>query len=338
MTIRESLAISTAVCTLLLSGLANAELRFTVEVKKKVFLYGEPILLRTTFENLGPSENLPDSIGWTHRFSMKIAKDDGEFYNVISHKPFNVSQPPVWFEFFSDRYALYGDFPIGHNAVRIDMIVVDPGSYKMKAILRDPRTRLEKQCSNEVCFDVLPLVEGGDSITKYIGPDDIWEFGSKICRSHYLYGGSSMILGKAKQGRFEDVADGIIRECTDSPFREWAMYMSVISVGSEGDGVARAKVKAMAEQFMVEYPESWLLPEVTRVLVYTALDEKDLGRANSLVDDLEAVEPDSILIGRLRSNIEGWKSYPEHLKAAQKTRSVTPPMEIPPKNEPVPKE
>ncbi|MHC4214504.1 MAG: hypothetical protein ACYSWP_14155 [Planctomycetota bacterium] len=280
---------------LLLASLTSAqEIELKLKANKNEYVCGEPVLLRTVVTNSSDKDVLGDlkSYGWANDrgFTFYIARGQEASVDINNRKkklPWPVSRAPLQFDRFYDRHRLSNSLKRGQQTQRLDMLILpQPGEYKIKAVLKN-RDQSAHQ-SIVVKIKVLTIDQKYDSIEKLGNQDFIINLGSTIYYAHYM----EKLLGRYPPGNslmpkvFEKIAPTIMDKHKDSNFREYVMYADIMAHGRQD--IPRHPLidtkKLLAEQFIREYPKSWLLPEVCRRLFWTYLSEKNIDNAAQVRD------------------------------------------------------
>ncbi len=275
------------VATFVLAHGAGAQ---TIDVQfqsnKTEYICGEPVLLKTTVSNPSTEEfkGTSPGYGWAKDvgFTMYIARGDEDLANILAIETIRrlrVSTPPLQYTLFSDRHWLPQNLSPGQRAQRLDMLIVPkPGDYTFKAVLqeRDGKTYSSKPIS----FRVMPIEEMKDSISHLGEQDFVINLGYSIHKAHYV----EEFWGPFSPEEFEELAPVIIEKHKDSVFREYAMYADILTHGRPERSTHELIKgrKELAQRFVREYPDSWLLPEIYRKLFWTYVAEKNREKAEQM--------------------------------------------------------
>ena len=276
------------------------------EANKKDYICGEPIILRTTIKNVSGQNIKSRNYAWGRNagFTMYIAKDGNDFDNILSMQTITrlkVSIPPKGYKFFRDRHFLPGNLTTNQKAERLDMLIIPKsGDYGLKAVLkkRDGTT----YASKPIQFKVLPLKDKQDSISRLGDQNFLINLGSSIYYAHYVeevWGGfpPGKSFGLEK---FEEIASVILKEHKDSVFREYVIYADIMIHCEPGMSVRelkkRRRVMGLAESFIKEYPNSWLLPEVYRKQFQAHVYEKNKDKAEEVRKKVLQVAPNASVL------------------------------------------
>jgi len=288
----------------------SQNIKVEFQSNKSEYINGEPALLRTTILNFSEKDfkGKLDGYGW-HRdvgFTMYVANDGNDFENILDIKTklrLEISTPPRQYELFQDRHFLPGNLSSGEKAERFDMLIIPkPGDYRLKAVLREPDGRT--YMSEPIRLKILTIKEKNDSIWKLGRQDFIINLGSSIYYAHYvekLWGGYPP--GESlRPEKFEELAPVIREQYKDSVFREYVMYADVMTHYNPRKSTHELIEgrKELAEQFLKEYPNSWLLPEVYRKLFWTYIAEKDRKKAEQVRNKAIEIAPNATVLKEVR--------------------------------------
>lgn len=300
---------STTIAAIWLAGAScigaetEAEVSVSIVTSKMKYLRGEPILVKTTYENRGPSKKFRRGVGLGgDSFSLKLTRGGDKWFSLVDGRriPFPVSIAPYFDDFWSDRYALPRSLEPRERMHRIDTLLVDTGAYRVKAELRDDKGRVYQ--SDETPFEVAALA-GEECLTELVGREVIPKLGSAIHFMHYQgkTGGGRGFWRSLTGDQFGQLAPKIIAQCEGSVFRESVFYCYILSNRNRRlpcHPVTDPRIKKLAEQFLVDYPDSWFIPEVCRTLFWTYLKDRDVTKAVAVGRRGLAVEPFcTVLIG-----------------------------------------
>ncbi len=279
-----------------LQNLSAGPIVVEIESNKRSYVPGEPLILRTIVSNFSREAFRSGRLafGWGRKagFTMYVASGDGDFGDILSlpvKAELGITSYPQYWELFHDRHWLPGPMPAGARATRTDMLIVPkPGQYQLKAALldRDGSSYASKPISLRV------VAAGGKEalISGSAGEDVTVKSGRSIASAHYI---GSMWPGTLGEAEFERAAQKVIEEHKDSVFREPTVY-AVLRMRQNNQtnthGLVRGG-KELAGRFVREYPRSWLLPDVYRMLFFTAVEEKDYVEAAALREKALEIAP-----------------------------------------------
>jgi len=294
----------------LAQGAVKQNISVQLQCNKSEYICGEPVLLRTTITNLSLQDYKRQygNYGWSPKsgFTMYVSNDGNDFENILEIKTklrLEISTPPRQYELFRDRHFLPGNLSTGQKAERFDMLIFPkPGDYKLKAVLkeRDGTTYM----SEPIGLKILTIKEKNDSISKLGGQDFVINLGSSIYYAHYvekLWGGYPP--GESlRPEKFEELAPVIKEQYKDSVFREYVMYADIMTHYNPSKSTHELIEgrKELAEQFLKEYPNSWLLPEVYRKLFWTYVAEKDRKKAEQVWNKALEIAPNATVLKEVR--------------------------------------
>lgn len=279
-----------------------AGLQVDVRSNKTSYLCGEPVLLQTTVSNFSKKSFVAKLGGFDRGgkqgVTMEVASGDLDFSligSMVVIKALDLWDAPLAYKFFHDRHWLPGKLLPGARVTRLDVLVVPkPGEYRLKTVLRDAGG--QAYASVPVRFVVSELKEGRDSITRLGGGKFAVSLGSSVLYAHYIqelwggYGpGPSLVAAE-----FERAAQELIQKHKDSVFREYALYAATMVRGSSIIENPHGFVKGgkeLAQRLVREYPTSWLLPDVYRILFFTAVEERDYKKAVALREKVLEIAP-----------------------------------------------
>ncbi|HUX00188.1 MAG: hypothetical protein WBD63_07735 [Phycisphaerae bacterium] len=284
-----------------------------LRANKQQYVCGEPIVLQTTVAN--PSTNDFKSrhwgISWGAGFGLEIAYgEDGDFRDLQKdwgvYRELAPSKVPLHFDGWRDRHWLPQVLEAQQRYERIDLLVLPkPGSYRLRAVITESEeTRF---VSESVTFEVVPLAKAKDNIAELGDQAFAINLGSAIFHAHYH---QAMWIGGAppgeslRQAEFDKVAKVIIEKHKDSAFRETVMYIEIIDTWDFEDqgryGRLLESQKQLAQQFTEEYPDSWLLPDVYRLLFFTYVETKDYRKAAALREEAVGAAPWATVLASVR--------------------------------------
>lgn len=300
-------------CIIFQAGFSDATISVEVHTNKSSFRVGDPAVLRTTIRNTGTEVMTSFEIGWSYGFTLAIAKDGGDYSGLIEARGFRVTKPPVQNELFRDRYALWGGFRPGEAFRRADLISAEPGVYRVKAVVephyyqQQNEGRKDRFESNEVTFEI-KLPPESDCVYQVIPREEMEKLGETIVMAHYRESAGTLFHTSDGLHRkeFGEVAKEILGKCPDTWLREALIYSYVLSQGRArikgGWPISDPEVRRMADGFMTEYPDSWLLPEVARVLMVTHYHEGNREALLGLYERVTGAGPEDLAI---RGDIPG---------------------------------
>ncbi len=262
-----------------------------LEANKARYICGEPIILRATVRN--PSDATFKSRYRTFglrphdKYGIEIAPGkERQFKSIWDHekmRDINVTTPPIDDDFWSDRHWIPGTIAPGAHYERTDMLVLPkPGQYRLRTrIIEGKDTRFD---SPPVSVEVVPLSETQDSIAGLGDQVFAVRLGRALVTAHYtqeIWGGTGA-GGSLNQKAFDSVAPTIIEKHRGSAFRETVMYADIMD-GLGADHLERPaaleRSKALGRQFIKDYPQSLLLPDVYYTLFRCHVQQKEPEKA-----------------------------------------------------------
>ena len=296
-----------AVCVVAQAVTAGS-LNVQLKANKSLYICGEPILLKTDITNPSGEDFKGKSpgYGWgaDFGFTMDIAFGEDEFTNILHPQVWHglgVRMVPMGLESFDDRHGLPRSLSVGQAATRLDMLIMSkPGDYKLRALLKDPDGTA--YVSEPIQMRVIPMAQKYDSASQLGGQEFLMKLGSSILFGHYMqrFFGAP---GKSLKGEeFEQVAAIILDKHKDSIFREYVMYADIMT-HYRPDTTTHELIngrKNLAERFVKEYPESWLLPDVYRKLFWTYVAEKDRKKAEQVRNKALEIAPNATVLKEVR--------------------------------------
>jgi len=305
-----------SVCAFAHEGVSqNIKVQFASN--KSEYLCGEPILVRTQIANVS-SESITGkwrSYAWGKDagFALYAGRDGNDLGDIMSmetKRNLKMSTPPMQYDLFRDRHWLPRNLSPGEMAERVDMLIVPkPGKYRLKAVLKERDGTV--YASEPIWLQVLPLEKKEDSISKLGKQDFVINLGSSINYAHYI----ERVWGGYPPGesltaeKFKELAPVIREQHKDSVFREYVMYAEAMvqcrPPESEFDLATTECGKELAEQFVKEYPRSWLLPDIYRKLFWVYVQQKNKEKAEEFRKRaLEAAPNASVLRDVKRADID----------------------------------
>jgi len=275
------------------------------------YVCGEPVLIRTLVCN--PSNR--DFVGrsgfyaWGASFTMYVARGGEDLVDIespVRKRRWSTAQVPTHFEPWIDRRMLPGTFGPGERAERIDMLIFpEPGSYRLKVVLKDKDRNGTSHESQVISFKVVSAPESVvENLSGLGGANFIINVGSTIFYAHYteeLCGGFPP--GKSLMPKeFEKIAPVFRGERKESFLREYVIYADIMVHGrvrvAEWPLVKSRKV--IAEQFAEEYSDSWLLAAVYKKLFNTYVADREREKAAKILKQIKGTMPHAILLKRIR--------------------------------------
>ncbi len=229
------------------------------------------------------------TIRWDSRdgYSLDIALgEESEFrrlWDLEVVRNIKPSPRPIEYDFYTERHWVPGTIEAGQRYERTDLLVLPkPGRYRVRAsIVEEKEFRF---VSSPVSVEVLPLAEVPDSIAKLGDRVFALRLGRALVEAHYAQRimGSTGPDGSLGRKAFDDVAATIIEQHRGSAFRETVMYADIID-GLGADHLEREaaleRSKALGRQFIREYPQSLLLPDVYYTLFRCHVQQKEPEKA-----------------------------------------------------------
>jgi len=278
------------VCLVIAVQAAGASaIEVSLRPNKDRYICGEPILLRTTVSNLSKEPFVAGrAFAWGSGFTFYVGTKDFELApidSVPAKQALEISTPPRQWELFEDRHWIPNQLGPGESAMRLDILIVPrPGPYRLKACLQDKAGNT--YMSSPIEFEVEALTKTNDSISKLGGQDFAVNLGSCIFYAHHV----QRIWGGYPPGEslspeeFGAAFSKILTECRDSVFVEYVRYADIMGCGRGSFYRLRFDPDRaeLAEQFIKEYPRSWLLPDLYRFLFFTYVEAKDYRKAAAL--------------------------------------------------------
>jgi len=250
------------------------QLGVQLEVKNPMVLMGEPIQLRTTLVNSWrqPAQSQL-AYSWRHGFDIEVAAgEQPKFHSIFSSEAvslLNPSRPPIVDDYWEDRQIFLGPLPAGANMTRVDMLVfprAKPGTYRIRAVLTDiDECRHE---SNPVTIKIMSPKDAKDPIADLCDQPTLIRIGEAICEVHWQSFSDDKEMRKKT---FDQWVTRIIADPAGKRLREPALYTAfALSWSAAVEYTSyrcpdEEQMKA-AEQFLKEYPDSWLLPHVYAML------------------------------------------------------------------------
>jgi hypothetical protein len=185
------------------------------------------------------------------------------------------------------------------------LIIPKSGDYRLKAVLRQRDGKI--YVSRPIQFQVLPLKNKQDSISQLGDQNFLINLGATIFYAHYveeIWGGwpPGKSFGAEK---FEEIASVIKEKHKDSVFREYVMYADIMTHCRRGMSVRALKKRRrgmeLAESFIKEYPNSWLLPEVYRKQFQAYVYEKNKDKAEEVRKKVLQIAPNASVLRFVKS-------------------------------------
>ncbi|MHC4332320.1 MAG: hypothetical protein ACYSUV_01045 [Planctomycetota bacterium] len=279
---------------------------------KDEYICGEPVLLKTTVSNLSGRGFIGKRRAYAlgNSFIIYAARGEDALADILKWKKrsWPVSTVPLQDDFWTDPQILLNTLPVGGQVERLDMLIFpEPGGYKLKTALKDPNREIG--ASEAIRIRVVPPAQKYDSISKLGGQDFPVRLGSLVFFAHYeeaLLGGYG--LGPSLMPEeFERVAPIIMDKHKDSVFRQYTMYADVMAHGRPETArrVLMNGRKELAESFVQQYPNSWLVPEVYSKLFWTYLAEKDKVKAEQARNNALEKAPNATFLRYIRHKEPG---------------------------------
>jgi len=304
----------------LCAGAANlhaSDLEFRLEVSKPVYQEGEAVLLRTIYGSRGRPVKLNEPAFSTHTgtFRLDIRRDSGlDWEAEQSAKGFVICSPSGSEVGPRAIFALPGLLKAGEILQRVDTRVMEKGRYRAKTLLlgRDG----SRHETNEVSFEVKPIAKD-DPITWVVEASRLWTLGCLAVGGHYSRGYEHAYAGLRHQMGSEELhqlAPQIIEDCTGSPFRELVLYAYIIDRERARhilvEPMEDPEVEALALQFLAEYPDSWLRPEIQLILYRMYQAQKNIPAAMQMGRDmfLSELQP---------TELRAWRGEWERMEAEE---------------------
>ena len=294
------------------SSAQDDPIKVELQANKKEFIFGEPVLLKTSVINTSENPYVLNEAGyqWGQAgFTMSIAYNDEDyvdFFNIDIRRKLDIIGSMLGGYVYQPRYVRSFIPPSleGKQQAEITDIfmIPKPGEYKFKSVLKDYAGNVKPYESEPVSFKVLPLSESKDSIFQI---DDSKSLPMKFTRTLHSVHYFGRIGDKATPDYplglegFEKIASEIINNHKDSVFREYVLYADIMAHGEQRSSYhpLPEKYKQEAYDFAKEYPDSWLLPFVYLKLGDTFIYEKDLDKADEYVEKSQELAPNASFIG-----------------------------------------
>ena len=287
-------------------------IKVELESNKTEYIFGEPILLKTSVINTSENEYVLNEISYEwgyYSFTMLVSYEGNDFVEIMTILRSSGIRGP---EIQRDNQPHYVRSYIprsleGKQQAEITdiFIIPKPGEYKFISVLKDFNRKQKTYESEPVSFRVLPLSESKDSIYQLDDPNLMpINLATTIHFAHYhgIIGSTPQSTYPLGLEAFEEVASEIINEHKNSAFREYVMYADIMAHGEHGSrGSAyhplSEKYKQEAYDFAKEYPDSWLLRFVYLKLGNTFIYEKDLDKAEEFIDKSYELAPNAYFLG-----------------------------------------
>jgi hypothetical protein len=262
----------------------------TIEIQlqsnKAEYITGEPVLLKTKVLNASNKDFIGNSpgYGWGKEFgfTMYIAYGEEDFENILSVQTkilLGVSTPPLHLEYFHDRHWLPKSFAANQEAERLDMLVFPKtGKYRLKSVMKEPDGKI--RASKPAQFTVLPPEDKADNISQLGNQALFLRLGRAIHKAYYEEIDESLTSDEA----VKQLSSMIVEKYPDSTFSEYINYSHILSysqIQTEPRELAKGRM-GLAERFVKEHPNSWLLPEFYRKLFWTYVSQGDLEKAEQV--------------------------------------------------------
>jgi len=306
------------------------QLGVQLEVKNPTVIQGEPIQLRTTLINRS-QEATKGRLVYSWRsggFDLNVAVgDEPKFHRLFSSEAVSLldpTRPPTAFEYWDDRQILLGPLPAGGKTSRTDMLVFPrarPGTYRIRAVLSDPSDpdgpRYE---SAPVAVRIVGLEESKDPIASLCNQATLLALGEAICEVHWQWFPSDKIISRAS---FDQWISKVIADPRPGRMREPAMYakfaMTWACAGPDNYGRPNEEQLKLAEQFVKEYPKSWLLPHVYAMLFDAYRKQGKADKAEEIRRTAIKAFPDAAVLRELRNSTAAKGSTPAPAAAPSKS-------------------
>ena len=311
---------------IMLGGCLNAfaqddPIKVELQLNKKEYICGEPILLKTIVTNTSGSACVLSEAGYEWgpgSFTMSIAYDKDDFVDIFSFKARGtatagsdrlgvIAHSGVYERGDGDKSYFSSSLKGNQRVERVDMICLPrAGDYKIKSVLIDLAKKVKTYESEPISFKVLSLSQKPDSISILGDPNLIaLKLGKTILSAHfsrgegYAYG--PMPSDPIGPAAFEKIAPEIIEKHKDSVFREYILYADIVGHGNNNAFRSLPeKYKERAFQFEKEYPNSWLLPQVLDKITNTYIAEKNREKAEEYKQKALKLAPNDRGLTRLR--------------------------------------
>lgn len=299
------------------SSAQDNPIKVELQANKKEYIYGEPVLLKTSVINVSENPYVLNEVGYQweqNSFTMSISynrEDYEDIFSVDIRRKLDIIGAMLQGYVPQPRYVRSFIPPSLESKQRAEIsdifIIPKPGEYKIKSILKDRYENVKPYESEPVSFKVLSLSESKDSIYQLYDPTSLPMKLTRTLHSVHYFG---RIGDKATPDYplglegFEKIANEIINNHKDSVFREYVLYTDIMAHGDQGSSYhpLPEKYKQEAYDFAKEYPDSWLLPFVYLKLGDTFIYEKDLDKAEEYIDKSYELAPNASFLGAAKGS------------------------------------
>jgi hypothetical protein len=290
-------------------------IKVELQANKKEYIYGEPVLLRTSVINTSENDYVLKEAGYQwgqDSFTMLVSYNGKDFVEIMTIvRSTGIKGPLIQHDDLQPNYVRNYIPKSLEGKQRVEItdlfIIPKPGEYKFKSILKDRYENVKPYESEPVSFKILPLSESEDSIYQLDDPRIMpVNLATTINFAHYRG-----IIGNRPQSNnplgleaFEKIASEIINNHKDSVFREYILYADIMAHGERESSYhpLPEKNKQEAYDFAKEYSDSWLLPFVYLKLGDTFIYEKDLDKAEEYIDKSYELAPNASFLGAAKGS------------------------------------